>query len=134
MTEKPRRLGRGLEALLSGSARAREGDAESDRGVRRIPISAIRPNPYQPRKEFRAEDLDDLERSLRASGLLQPITVRPVAGKGGQFELVAGERRLRAAVRIGWPDIPALVRELDDRALLTLSLVENLQRTDLNVL
>ncbi len=136
MTEKPRRLGRGLEALLAvrdqvappdtGTA---AGPATDTRELRRLAIAAIRPNPYQPRKEFRAEELADLERSLSVNGLLQPITVRKAATG---YELVAGERRLRAATRLGWTEIPAVVRELDDRALLTLALVENLQRADLN--
>jgi len=96
-----------------------------------VPIALIRPNPYQPRKEFRTEELADLEASLKATGLLQPITVRPAAGGDG-FELIAGERRLRAASRAGWTEIPAVIKELDDQTLLTLALVENLQRTDLN--
>lgn len=132
MTEKPRRLGRGLEALLATRAPAPDRPAAQEQGIRRLPISAIRPNPYQPRKEFRPEELAELESSLRSSGLLQPVTVRPVAATPDRFELVAGERRLRAATRLGWTDIPAIVRELDDRALLTLALVENLQRADLD--
>jgi len=132
MTEKPRRLGRGLEALLATRAAAPERPAAQDQGVRRLPISAIRPNPYQPRKEFRPEELAELESSLRTSGLIQPVTVRPAAAADDRFELVAGERRLRAATRLGWTEIPAIVRELDDRALLTLALVENLQRADLD--
>ena len=85
----------------------------------------------QPRKEFREEDLADLEASLRANGLVQPITVRP-ASSGSGYELIAGERRFRAAQRLNWNDIPAIVREVTDKELLTLALVENLQRTDLN--
>jgi ParB family chromosome partitioning protein len=132
MTEKPRRLGRGLEALLATRAAAPDRTAPQEQGVRRLPIAAIRPNPYQPRKEFRPEELAELESSLRTSGLIQPVTVRPAAGSADDFELVAGERRLRAATRLGWTEIPAIVRELDDRALLTLALVENLQRADLD--
>ena len=154
-TEKPRRLGRGLEALLatatqpiahtggtalsggsSGSAvTAAGGPIDGVDYVQRIPIAQIRPNPYQPRREFRPEDLSELEASLRTSGLLQPITVRKVGAES--YELIMGERRLRAASQIGWTDIPAVVkdaREVDDRALLTLALVENLQRADLNPL
>jgi ParB family chromosome partitioning protein len=99
--------------------------------LRSLPIGQIRPNPFQPRKEFRPEDLADLEASLRTSGLLQAITVRP-ASNGVGYELIAGERRLRAAQRIGWTEIPAVIKEADDRALLSMALVENLQRTDLN--
>ena len=126
----PRRLGRGLEALMS--ARQTAGAEQGDRGtLKHIPLSQIRPNPYQPRKKFRAEELADLEASLKATGLLQPITVRRVPDGTG-FELIAGERRYRAATRLGWPEIPAIVRELDDQTMLTLALVENLQRADLN--
>lgn len=126
-SDKPRRLGRGLEALIAPAA-----DGGSARGaLQSIPIGEIRPNPYQPRREFNAEELSELEASLRASGLLQPITVRP-AHTGRGYELIAGERRLRAATNIGWAEIPAAIKEVDDRTLLTLALVENLQRADLN--
>jgi ParB family transcriptional regulator, chromosome partitioning protein len=124
--ERPRRLGRGLEALLGAS-----GAAPPGADLHRIPLSRIRPNPYQPRRDFAPEDLEELQASLKANGLLQPITVR-TAASGAGYELIAGERRLRAATALGWTDIPAIVRELDDRALLTLALVENLQRADLN--
>ena len=141
-SDKPRRLGRGLEALLAtrpNAPAASEGASEEEgadaavggRTLRSVPIAQIRANPYQPRKEFRPEELADLEASLKATGLLQPITVRPAPGGSG-FELIAGERRLRAATRAGWSEIPAVVKELDDQTLLTLALVENLQRSDLN--
>jgi len=134
--EKPRRLGRGLEALLGTTSLAAPVSLPEtrDRGeLQRIRLGEIRPNPFQPRRTFDEAELADLESSLRANGLLQPITVRPDAsGKG--FELIAGERRLRAASRLGWTDIPALVRNFDDKALLTLALVENLQRADLDPL
>jgi ParB family transcriptional regulator, chromosome partitioning protein len=127
-TEKtPRRLGRGLEALLAGG-----GLASSDQGaLRSIPIAQVGRNPFQPRTEFKAEELLELQESLSSSGLLQPITVRRRPGKDG-FELIAGERRLRAATKLGWKEIPAIIKEIDDKTLLTLALVENLQRTDLN--
>jgi ParB family transcriptional regulator, chromosome partitioning protein len=127
-TEKtPRRLGRGLEALLGNT-----GLASSDDGaLKSIPISQVGPNPYQPRQEFNTEELAELQESLKASGLLQPITVRRRPGKDG-FELIAGERRLRAATKLGWKEIPAIIKEIDDKTILTLALVENLQRTDLN--
>jgi ParB family chromosome partitioning protein len=129
--EKPRRLGRGLEALLSGHSTTTESIAEDRSALRNIAVSRIRPNPYQPRKEFNAQELAELQASLRENGLLNPIAVRP-APSGDGFELIAGERRLRAAAGLGWSEIPAVVKEIDDRALLTLALVENLQRTDLN--
>ena len=144
--EPPRRLGRGLDALLArkdatrpvaatppseqpGDAKPAEQTPQS--ALRVLAISQIRANPYQPRQEFRPEELADLEASLRANGLLQPITVRP-APNGSGFELIAGERRFRAATRLGWTEIPAIVRETDDRTLLTLAMVENLQRADLD--
>ena len=126
--EKPRRLGRGLEALISSAPEV----SGADRGaLQSIPIRDVRPNPYQPRREFKAEELAELESSLRTSGLLQPITVRPSVSARG-YELIAGERRLRAAANLGWTEIPAAIKEVDDRTLLTLALVENLQRADLN--
>jgi ParB family transcriptional regulator, chromosome partitioning protein len=126
--QEGRRLGRGLEALLG------RGDTPSsvpavDSALREITIADIRPNPFQPRTEFKQEEIDELKESLAANGLLQPITVRP-AGAG--FELIAGERRLRAAMALGWQQISAIVRPIDDQAALTLALVENLQRSDLN--
>ncbi len=136
--DKGRRLGRGLEALLAKSpARVeaatdgRSATAEPVSALRQLPIARIRPNPLQPRKEFKPEDLADLEASLRTSGLLQPITVRP-APRGDGFELIAGERRFRAAQRLGWTEIPAIVKDVDDQLLLSLAMVENLQRSDLN--
>src|SRR3989304_2927051 len=135
-TDRQRRLGRGLEALLSArpspsdASAAREGARPS--ALRPIPISQIPPNPLPPRKEFAATALRELEASIRANGLLQPITVR-AADRG--FELITGERRLRAAQQLGWREIPAIIRdssEAGDQAILSLALVENLQRTDLN--
>lgn len=132
MTEKPRRLGRGLEALIAGAATAAtaEHHADSVSPLREIPLAEVFPNPLQPRQVFHPEELAELEASLRESGLLQPISVRQRAD--GNYELIAGERRLRAATRLGWPTIPALVKPLDDRGMLVLALVENLQRANLN--
>ena len=137
MPDKPRRLGRGLEALLGGGIASpptpNAPAAETSPGLatpfRSIKLELIRPNPFQPRKEFKEEDLAQLQASIAATGLLQPITVRAA---DGHFELVAGERRLRAATRLGWSEIPAIVKDYDDKELLTLALVENLQRADLN--
>lgn len=137
--DTPRRLGRGLEALISTAKQQREPAFASDQqarsagtDLRRVPIADIAPNRFQPRRTFTEPELAELEASIKANGLLQPITVR--SQPGGEWELVAGERRLRAASRLGWTDIPALVRDFDDRAMLTLALVENLQRADLNAL
>lgn len=144
--EQSRRLGRGLDALLARREPSREQNAPPQSlttdspvlneetpksALQTLKIAQIRPNPYQPRKEFRPEELADLESSLRVSGLLQPITVRP-APNGLGYELIAGERRFRAATRLGWTEIPAIVRETDDRTLLTLAMVENLQRANLD--
>ena len=124
--QKQRRLGRGLEALIGT---VQSGSTASE--LQRIPVSRIRPNPYQPRREFDPTELAELESSIRANGLLQPISVRRT---GDAYELIAGERRLRAIGRLGWSEVPAIVRDFDDRTLLVLALVENLQRTDLNPL
>ena len=128
MTDKPRsRLGRGLEALLGPTTIA---EAKADGSFTRIPLDAVRPNPYQPRRGFDESALEELKNSLDQSGLLQPVIVRP-AGEDA-FELIAGERRCRAAGLLGWEGIDAVVRDVDDRTLLTLSLVENLQRDALS--
>ena len=121
-----RRLGRGLEALIAGAT-----TATSSNELQRIPLSRVRPNPFQPRRDFDPDELHELEASLKSSGLLQPISVRRL---GDAFELIAGERRVRAASNLGWTEIAALVRDFDDRTMLVLALVENLQRANLNPL
>lgn len=128
-TPPPRRLGRGLDALLGSPPKGQTADSP----LQEIALDHIRPNPFQPRRDFAQGELDELKESLRTSGLLQPITVRPDPSRSG-FQLIAGERRWRAAQSLGWARIPAIVREVDDRTLLGLALVENLQRTDLNPL
>ena len=140
--EPGRRLGRGLDALIgsrkTASASAAKlteqtpaAEASPDGALRSIPLGQIRPNPFQPRREFRPEQLADLEASLKANGLIQPVTVRP-APTGTGYELIAGERRYRAATRLGWTEIPALIKPVDDQEALSLALVENLQRADLD--
>jgi len=124
-----KRLGRGLEALLGPMSKE---DVQGQGGARDIPVSAIDPNPYQPRREFEPDALKELADSIEASGLLQPVAVRPAAH--GRYQLIAGERRFRAVQQLGWRKIPALVKEVDDRSLLTLALIENLQRDDLSPL
>ena len=129
--EKPRRLGRGLEALMgsrtSQPTTVPSGSEPSE--LQRIPLALIRPNPFQPRREFPEAELAELRASLKASGLLQPVVVRSM---NGVFELISGERRYRAASQLGWQEIPAIVRSADERTMLTLALIENLQRADLN--
>jgi ParB family chromosome partitioning protein len=125
MTET-KRLGRGLEALLGPVSREQ---AEASGSLRELPLSSVKPNPYQPRTRIDQTELTDLANSMEASGLLQPVVVR---SRDSGFELIAGERRLRAAQQLGWARIPAVVRDVDDRTLLTLALIENLQRDDLS--
>ena len=126
---RPGGLGKGLGALIPPGAAEHRAPAVS--GYREIPVASIKPNPYQPRDAFDEEALGALADSIREVGLLQPVLVRP-AGDG--FELIAGERRLRAAKRVGLQTIPALVRETDDDRALEQALVENVQREDLNPL
>jgi ParB family transcriptional regulator, chromosome partitioning protein len=121
-----KRLGRGLEALLGPVSREQ---AEASGALRELPTSSIRPNPYQPRTQVDAGPLEELVASIQASGLLQPVIVRP---RSGGYELIAGERRWRAATQLGWAKIPAVVKDVDDRTLLTLALIENLQRDNLS--
>lgn len=116
-------LGRGLEALLPGTPAA-----APPAGALHLSIDAIAPNPDQPRRQFAAESLGELAASIRLHGLLQPVLVRRV---GTKYELIAGERRLRAARMAGFLEVPAVVRESDERARMELALVENLQREDL---
>ena len=127
--EKPRRLGKGLEALIASATSAAAPAPDSD--LQLIQISRIRPNPYQPRRTFDKDELADLEASLKATGLLQPISLRRA---GDAYELIAGERRLRAATNLGWTEITAILRDFDDRTMLVLALVENLQRANLNAI
>ncbi len=122
-----RRLGRGLEALLGPT---RE-EAEREGSLVELPIKDIRPNPFQPRKTVDPTALEELVSSIKQAGLLQPIVVRRANG-GSSYELIAGERRLRACQQLGWERIPAVQRDADDRTLLTLALIENLQRDDLS--
>lgn len=124
MTET-KRLGRGLEALLGSVSREQ---AEAAGALRELPIGNVLPNPYQPRTHVDEEALVELTASIEASGLLQPVIVRP---RNGKFEIIAGERRWRAIQRLGWARIPAVVKDVDDQTLLTLALIENLQRDDL---
>ena len=119
-----RGLGRGLAELIPAVSPQQTGEAVQD-----LELGLIDPNPYQPRRDFNQDELAELAQSIKSQGLLQPVTVRAVQGR---YQLVAGERRLRAVRDLGWTRIPAIVREVDDRQLLELSLVENLLRADLN--
>ena len=125
MAEPSRGMGRGLAALLTPST-----SSGGERDLRQLPVQLIGPNPRQPRKEFDEESLLALAGSLGDRGVLQPVLVRPAPG--GAYELIAGERRWRAAQAAGLTTIPALVREADDRTSLALALVENIVRADLD--
>ena len=118
-----KKLGRGLDFLLSG------GNATVPDEIVAVDIATIRPNPFQPRREFSEAELAELAASIREHGVLQPIVVRP---EGEGFQVIAGERRLRACQHVGLATVPAIVRDADDTQMLELALVENIQRTDLN--
>ena len=121
---KEKVLGRGLEALIPS------GEKEPDK-IAELSVEEIRPNRYQPRSEFDEDKINELAESLREKGLIQPVVVRSVEGG---YELIAGERRLRAVKKIGMERIPAIVRTIDEKEMLELSLIENLHRDDLNPL
>jgi ParB family chromosome partitioning protein len=122
------RLGRGLAALLGDAASGR-GDGE---GVRTLPIEQLEPGPYQPRQPIDPESLRELADSIRARGILQPLLARPHPSAPGRYQIIAGERRWRAAQAAGLHEVPALVRPLADAEAMAAALVENLQRQDLN--
>jgi ParB family chromosome partitioning protein len=127
------RLGRGLAALIGDSGD--EGSAiERARGQRRIPISFLRPNPRNPRQTFTEEDLEDLANSIREKGVIQPILVRAVSGTIDSYEIIAGERRWRAAQRAELHDVPVTIVEASDSEALELAIIENVQRADLNAI
>jgi ParB family chromosome partitioning protein len=127
---KPR-LGRGLAALI-GDVGDEIGVAERGRGQRRVPVEFLRPNPRNPRKYFEESELQELSRSIKDRGIIQPIVVRPVPGRSDAFEIVAGERRWRAAQHAGLHDVPVVVVEIDDKTSLEYAILENVQRADLN--
>jgi ParB family transcriptional regulator, chromosome partitioning protein len=130
---KKTRLGRGLGALLGEYLP--QDDNTAPIGIRSVAVSRIVSNPFQPRKEFAPEQLAELEASVRENGLLQPLVVRPArpdSPAGAQWELVAGERRWRVVRRLGWAEVPVVIKEIDDRTMLILAVVENVQREELS--
>lgn len=131
MAEKRSGLGRGLSALIGDDVAPARAEPKN---ARTLPIAFLKPNPNQPRKNFAEADLEDLANSIREKGVLQPILVRPVKGASDSFEIVAGERRWRAAQRAKLHDVPVVVRELSDGEALELAIVENVQRADLNAI
>jgi ParB family chromosome partitioning protein len=133
MADNRRGLGRGLSALLDEAAEAAvSGDAPVTTGTSETPIELIHRNPDQPRRDFSEADIDDLAASIREKGVLQPILVRPMPGATGEFQIVAGERRWRAAQRAGLRQMPVVIRELNDLEMLEIAIIENVQRADLN--
>jgi ParB family transcriptional regulator, chromosome partitioning protein len=131
MSSKRRGLGRGLDALLGASADAHVSAAASDHQLRELPVDLIERGRFQPRMHMAPEALEELTQSIRARGVVQPIVVRP-AKDGRHYEIIAGERRWRAAQAAGLSEIPAVVRDVADDAALAIALIENIQREDLN--
>ncbi|MEN9864835.1 MAG: hypothetical protein RL748_425 [Pseudomonadota bacterium] len=133
-TKKSKGLGRGLEALLGGSSDFTEADSQNTPSS--LLVTQLQAGKYQPRTRMDEEALNELAASIKAQGIMQPILVRPVGQQGGvtQYEIIAGERRFRAAQIAGLEQIPVLVREVDDQAAAAMALIENIQREDLNPL
>jgi ParB family chromosome partitioning protein len=127
------RLGRGLAALIGDAGEESAAIARS-RGQKKIPLAFLRPNPRNPRKDFNDQDLEDLVSSIREKGIIQPILARTVAAHADTYEIIAGERRWRAAQRVGLHDVPVILVEADDKQALELAIIENVQRADLNAL
>jgi ParB family chromosome partitioning protein len=138
MTAKKRGLGRGLDALLGGSKGASQatapatGGAGSDAALRNLPVDLIQRGRYQPRSDMRTESLEELADSIRAQGVVQPVVVRPLGED--RYELIAGERRWRAAQIAGLHEVPAVIRDVPDEAAVAMALIENIQRENLNPL
>ncbi len=129
MVVKKRGLGRGLGALLDGSmAKVVEEPRSTD--LREVPVDLLQPGKYQPRTDMHAESLEELASSIKAQGVVQPIVIRPIGGE--RYEIIAGERRWRAAQIAGLHEIPAVVRDVPDEAAIAMALIENIQREDLN--
>jgi len=132
MADERSRLGRGLAALI-GEVSA-ETSVERPRGQRRVPTESLRPNPRNPRRVFSNAELDELAASLRERGIIQPIVARPARGTHDAYEIIAGERRWRAAQRAGLHEVPVVIIEASDDEALQLAIIENVQRADLNPL
>lgn len=133
---KKARLGKGLGALLGEYLPESTGESGRD-SIRTVPTARIAANPFQPRREFSPEQLEELVASIRENGLLQPLVVRPRTEgtpEGAEWELVAGERRWRAVRRLEWTEVPVVIKEIDDRSMLVLAIVENVQRAELTPL
>lgn len=129
---KKKRLGRGLAALIGEVGTEPPADPRPPRDTRRVPIEHLTANPRNPRKNFTESDLEDLTNSVREKGIVQPLLVRPVADRDNAYEIIAGERRWRAAQRAGIHLVPVVIREVTDQEALELAIIENVQRADLN--
>ena len=132
--EARKRLGRGLAALIGDAAGDEAPAGDRARGQRKIPIEFLRPNPRNPRTTFREDDLADLAASIKEKGIIQPVVVRTIPAVADAYEIIAGERRWRAAQLAGLSDIPVVIHEADDREALELAIIENVQRADLNAI
>lgn len=133
MSTKARGLGRGLDALLgTGTKGAKPEESAPGDVLRTLPIDQLQPGKYQPRTAMDVAKLDELAESIKAQGVIQPILVRSI-GKD-RYEIIAGERRWRASTRAGLSEVPVVLRKVDDRAVIAMSLIENIQREDLNPL
>lgn len=130
MAVKKRGLGRGLDALLGQASSAAAPEGSQDQQLRTLPVDLIQRGKYQPRRDMDPQALEELAQSIRAQGVMQPIVVRPIAGD--RYEIIAGERRWRAAQQAGLDSIPAVIRDVPDEAAIAMALIENIQREDLN--
>ncbi len=133
MNTRKRGLGRGLDALLGSVPAAGITDTDKVEELRTLPVDLLQRGSYQPRMDFEKDAMQELADSIKAQGVLQPVMVRPLADSG-KFEIIAGERRWRAAQLAGLHEIPAVVRKLDDQTAMCIALIENIQREDLNPL
>lgn len=127
-----KRLGRGLAALIGEIDRPAEPEKPAALADGKVPIEFVAPNPRNPRRHFGEAELTDLAQSIREHGIVQPVVVRPSPLQQGRYEIIAGERRWRAAQRAGLAEIPVIVRDVSDRTALELAIIENVQRADLN--
>ncbi|MER9404942.1 ParB/RepB/Spo0J family partition protein [Mesorhizobium caraganae] len=127
-----KRLGRGLAALIGEIDRPAAAEKPAANADGKVPIEFLSPNPKNPRRHFGDADLTDLAQSIREHGVVQPVVARPSPTQAGRYEIIAGERRWRAAQRAGLTEIPIIVRDVNDRTALELAIIENVQRTDLN--
>ncbi len=134
MNEKSARLGRGLAALIGDMAPLEVPQMAEEGGIKRLPVASIVPNRANPRRDFDTDLLDELASSIKEKGVMQPLLVRPSGPDTNSYELIAGERRWRAAQRAGLNEVPVIIREVDDREALELAIIENVQRADLNPL